>query len=61
MSCWAEIKIYRNASRSVEPSSQLVKLGMFRIPEPAASLLLYSDLQHFEHYLIIAIDLGIYI
>jgi len=54
MSYWAKIVLCKNASQLVEP-------GMFRIPEPATSFLLYFDLQYFEHCLIMPIDLGIYI
>ena len=61
MSCWAEIKICRNKSQLVEPSSQSIKPGMFRILELAVSSFLYSDLQHLEYCLIYPIDLVIYI
>ena len=64
MSCWTLIKFCRSVSRSIEPSSrsmaQLIKFGMFRIPEPATSFFSYFDLQHLEHCLIYTRDFMIY-
>ena len=59
--CWAEIKICRNTSLLVKPSSQSVEPSIFRILEPTASFFLYSDLQHLEYCLINPIDSKIYI